>query len=60
VEVREAIGAAGLPCHVTDRVTEAVTAAGAARLSAEVGRCRLTVSKPVLKAPRVSALEAIL
>jgi len=24
----------------------------------EVGRCRLTVSKPVLKAPMVSALEA--
>jgi hypothetical protein len=26
----------------------------------EVGRCRLTVSKPVLKAPMVSALEAII
>ena len=25
-----------------------------------VGRCRLTVSKPVLKAPMVSALEAII
>jgi hypothetical protein len=25
--------------------------------SAEVGRCRLTVSNPVLKAPVVSALE---
>jgi len=25
----------------------------------EVGRCRLTVSKPVLKAPIVSALEAV-
>jgi len=27
---------------------------------ATVGRCRLTVSKPVLKAPTVSALEAIM
>jgi len=26
----------------------------------EVGRCRLTVSKPVLKAPMVSALETII
>ena len=26
----------------------------------EVGRCRLTVSKPVLKAPDVSAFEAII
>jgi len=25
-----------------------------------VGRCRLTLSKPVLKAPMVSALEAII
>jgi len=25
-----------------------------------VGRCRLTVSKPVLKAPMVSALETII
>jgi hypothetical protein len=29
-----------------------------ARLADEVGRCRFTVSKPVLKAPTVSALEA--
>jgi len=27
------------------------------QLTAQVGRCRLTVSKPVLKAPLVSALE---
>ena len=27
---------------------------------AEVGRCRLTVSKPALKAPTVSALETII
>ena len=30
----------------------------AALCAAEVGRCRSTVSKPVLKAPMVSALEA--
>jgi hypothetical protein len=28
--------------------------------SYKVGRCRLTVSKPVLKTPRVSELEAII
>jgi hypothetical protein len=26
----------------------------------KVGRCRLTVSKPVLKAPMVSALQALI
>ena len=35
---------------------EAAEAAGAL----EVGRCRLTVSKPVLKAPMVSALDTII
>jgi len=29
-----------------------------AAAAVEVGRCRLTVSKPMLKAPMVSALEA--
>jgi len=29
-------------------------------VAAEIGRCRLTVSKPVLKAPMVSALETII
>jgi hypothetical protein len=35
-----------------------LTGEGVARGHAAVGRCRLTVSKPVLKARMVSALEA--
>jgi hypothetical protein len=35
-----------------------VSEAAVARRGAEVERCRLTVSKPVLKASMISALEA--
>jgi len=34
-----------------------ISIAGAAATLAEVGRCRLSVSKPVLKGSMVSALE---
>ena len=42
-----------------DAAAAAEEEAAAAR-EAAVGRCRLTVSKPVLKAPMVSALETII
>jgi hypothetical protein len=55
-----AAAAAGLQAQL-DEVTAAGAAAALehARLTSnsEVGRCRLTVSKPVLKAPTISKLE---
>ena len=41
--------------HVFDAAREGLMTGGG--VGAKVGRCRLTVSKPVLKAPMVSALE---
>jgi len=41
-------------------ITGAVSLADTTGNTGMVGRCRLTVSKPVLKAPMVSALETII